>query len=514
VSNDGGGIASEGANIEIQGGVISRNRAKYGGGINSWRGGYSSFNNTLTISGGEISGNIARIGEAAGGGGGVNASNGLRFVMSGGFITGNTAPLGNGIFVAAACDCFKMSGEARIAANNDVYLLNGKTITIDGDLTEAAPVATITPQSPANGQQILTGEAAYLTQANVERFALSTGIPYILKVSGADIGKLAQPTASRTLTAGTLYYPTLAAAIAAAGGTVGTPDEITLISDIAITSADVNALVAAWSGNKHLHLKGGKTILRTEQDSRPLFTIQTNSSLTLENVVVDGGRDAGLWQPSLVVVQGGTLNLRSGAILRKNQSDSAGAGLNMSSGLVTMAAGSAIQDNGSPSPNANRGGAGVYMSGGTFVMEGGEITNNTYSNSNGGGGVRLEGGEFDMRGGTIFYNSAHYTRPGHEVYVNGIFKMSGGAVTGPTNSILSGGDFYLASGKTIQITGTLTGTAPLAKIRPQNTADGTAILSGDAGLVSAHYNKFEIDDDNDTSSPLFSKSIGSDGRLQ
>jgi hypothetical protein len=90
--------------------------------------------------------------------------------------------------------------------------------------------------------------------------------------------------------------------------------------------------------------------------------------------------------------------------------------------------------------------------------------------------------------------------------------MSGNAVIGPTG--MPGGDLYLTSGKTLLITGPLTGTAPLAKIRPQDTAAGTAILSGDAGLVSAHYNKFEIYGTADSGSPLFGKSINSGGLLQ
>jgi hypothetical protein len=293
------------------------------------------------------------------------------------------------------------------------------------------------------------------------------------------------------------------------------------MSDTIIDFAGTTAPVLAWSGNKHLHIKGytpagNKWIRRTVggiTNGGPLFAIPANSSLTLENVTLDGGRylSSPLWQPNpLVLVQGGTLKLKNGASLQNNQTDANGAGLNMSSGQVIMEDGSRITGNGSPGTGINyKSGAGVFMSGGTFVMEGGEIDHNTHDNSAGGGGVRLNGsgGEFDMRGGTIANNSAGYNVRGPDIYCYyGTFKMSGTAVIGPPASGTTE-SFYL-NGTTIQITGTLTGTAPVATIRPDNASAGTAILSGDPGLVSMNYSKFALD------SGVTGVSIGSDGRLQ
>jgi hypothetical protein len=166
---DGGGIACEGANIEMRGGFVSSNRARYGGGIHAWRGADTSPN-TLTISGGEISGNAATQGDASGGGGGIQATDGLRFVMSGGLITGNTAPLGGGVYVFAAYDSFTMSGGARIAPNNDVYLQTNTAITIGGTLTATPPnfTAVITPSSYST-TQVLIGTLS----GNNERFGVT-----------------------------------------------------------------------------------------------------------------------------------------------------------------------------------------------------------------------------------------------------------------------------------------------------------------------------------------------------
>jgi formylglycine-generating enzyme required for sulfatase activity len=76
------------------------------------------------------------------------------FTMNGGEISGNQATSGNGVHVAAT-GAFKISGSALVAANNDVYLEAGKTITVTGPLTES-PAVTVTPASTATGTQILT----------------------------------------------------------------------------------------------------------------------------------------------------------------------------------------------------------------------------------------------------------------------------------------------------------------------------------------------------------------------
>ncbi len=67
-----------------------------------------------------------------------------------------------------------MSGAAKVAADNYVYLLDGKTIQVAGTLTAATPVATITPASYAENTQVLSaGTGVTITQAVCDKFALS-----------------------------------------------------------------------------------------------------------------------------------------------------------------------------------------------------------------------------------------------------------------------------------------------------------------------------------------------------
>ena len=85
---------------------------------------------------------------AQGYGGGVYFKGTFKF--TGGTITGNTITLGadksgTGIFPENSGTTLEMSGNARVANDNDIYLPNSRVITItDGPLTGTAPVARIT----------------------------------------------------------------------------------------------------------------------------------------------------------------------------------------------------------------------------------------------------------------------------------------------------------------------------------------------------------------------------------
>jgi len=100
-------------------------------------------------------------------------------------------------------------------------------------------------------------------------------------------------------------------------------------------------------------------------------------------------------------------------------------------------------------------GGGVYVSGGTFIMSGGEISGNISGNNNFdgissyGGGVYVDGGTFTMSGGKISGNtsSSSYSHSyGGGVYVvSGTFTMSGGEISGNTSSSSSFSAFGAAS---------------------------------------------------------------------
>ena len=105
-------------------------------------------------------------------------------------------------------------------------------------------------------------------------------------------------------------------------------------------------------------------------------------------------------------------------------------------------------------------GGGVYMSGGSFIMNAGTISG--IKSSGQGGGVYNSGGSFEMNGGTITDISA--SAYGGGVYVNyGTFTMNGGSITGISAGALGGGvylnssSFEMKGGSISNITSTTSG---------------------------------------------------------
>ncbi|MDR3337251.1 MAG: hypothetical protein LBT16_08620 [Treponema sp.] len=107
--------------------------------------------------------------------------------------------------------------------------------------------------------------------------------------------------------------------------------------------------------------------------------------------------------------------------------------------------------------NATSGSAGaVFISCGSFEMNGGTIGGNTATGS--GSGVSVGGttpstpGTFTMNGGTISGNDASaYTGGGVRVSLDGFFTMAGGSITG--NTAGTGGGVYVDSGGNFTSTG-------------------------------------------------------------
>ena len=101
-------------------------------------------------------------------------------------------------------------------------------------------------------------------------------------------------------------------------------------------------------------------------------------------------------------------------------------------------------------------GAGVFIYGGTFTMNGGEIRD-CYAKDDGGGVYLSWSGTFEMNGGTITGNTANGSNGGGGLFISdGTFTMSGGDITG-NGAMYYGGGIYLA--------------------------DGSASLSGDASVI-------------------------------
>ena len=159
----GGGIFGSNLNkakgkIIVSGGEISGNTAKAGG-VNAGGGICSLYK--LTVSGGNIKDNAA----TAGFGGGIGVKG--TFDFSGGTVSGNTAysssttpARGTGIFSENSAAKLEMSGNARVANDNDIYLPAGRMITVEGSLTNnPAARITVPDDKYLTSTQVLDGSA-------------------------------------------------------------------------------------------------------------------------------------------------------------------------------------------------------------------------------------------------------------------------------------------------------------------------------------------------------------------
>jgi hypothetical protein len=175
-----------------------------------------------------------------------------------------------------------------------------------------------------------------------------------------------------------------------------------------------------------------------------LFTIGTGVTLVLDNNITLEGRNGN--NSSLVRVNtGGAFIMRDGTKITGNtyspgSSYNYGGGVRVEGGTFTMNGGEISGNTVSDSPyNRYCYGGGAYVGSGTFIMSGGKISGNTVSGYySRGGGVFVDGGTFTMKGGEISGNTVSSTsdnnRSGGGVRVaGGTFNKTGGAIYGYTS---------------------------------------------------------------------------------
>ena len=222
--------------------------------------------------------------------------------------------------------------------------------------------------------------------------------------------------------------------------------------------------------------KDSSAVLHADQRSR-IFHVQDNKTLTLKDITLKNGREvrSNGRGGGVLVESGSTLIMKNSSITGCEAKRGGGV---YAAGTFTMEGTSSIT-----SCNTEHEGSGVYADG-TFTMKG-----STSIQACSTMGVYVSG-TFDMQGSSSIQNcddgvyvygtfnmqdSSFIKNCDNGVYVvSGTFNMKDGAEV-VTNDEKN--DVYLASGRSINVTGTLT-KKPAARITPDSYTDGRVLATG------------------------------------
>lgn len=435
---NGGGVDAENR-FTMSGGTISDNKATTGDG-----GGVCQRNNkgTFTMSGGEISNNTA-----AGSGGGVQAG-GYVFLMSDDAeISGNTATGNGGGVNVSGTYGLRIAGDASVLNNscngkvNNVYLPSGETIKITDKLTgiKSIGVKVVTlPTAENNSIAFAGGYDTYLVDDNdAAAFSIDgyeDNANYNVWYNGGNLNLYYGEVHKHTVCVGTnctdshaeVVWEPISDETALIGIDTTKGKYYYLTADINLTGND------PWLPADGVVLDlCGHSIKHTGDMSQVILTSQ-NCNFTLTDCKGDSGKygkithpEGGAGGPGIYVDKGTNFYFYGGCIT----------GNNSSYGVVNVL--------------------------GNFYMYGGEIKDNAdTSTSNSEAAVYVqECGSFDMSGGKITGNSVKRGCGG--VYVKGAITVSGDAqITGNQENGKTS-NVYLASGKSITVSGALSDSASI-----------------------------------------------------
>ena len=312
-------------------------------------------------------------------------------VMKGGTISGNEASNGAGVYVRNdnnVLSSLSMSGNAIV--NNFVYLTSGTTVTVAGNLTGTTPVATIMLDSYTEGTQVLTAGGGVDLAEQVGKFTLSKD-----EYTIAQDGRLAKKETIINLTQEVLEsYSSNNDRYSLPAGEYCVKGNLILSYPIQISAS------------------GSEVKLYSNEDCT--ISCSSNFSTSLASTIIQ------------LPVSSGKLSLGGGAgtltIDGKNQDLSY---LVISQSDFDLYDKCSIQ-NGSVSYGA------VYISFGTFTMNGGTIENNTTTGTC--SGIYTIGGTTNIVDGTIQNNYVNNTNNGASIYHNsGTLTVLGTTITTGTH---------------------------------------------------------------------------------
>ena len=419
-------------------------------------------------------------------GGGVYVGGGTFEMHNTSTITGCTASKGGGVYVSngtfemqdSAIVTPSTSGDTDKPGKNDVYLKDGKTITVGSTLSNAH-AARITPELYKK-QTVLQAGSGVTLKYKVGKFTVTPDGSDTWKIDSEGKLTLYEATIKGSPSSNDAWKKLKQAVANASDGST-----ITIDGEIKATNhgSGDNANYGRITIDKDLTItgEGGAGILDANQLS-PIFIVNYNKTFTLDHMTLKNGKKEGAPQytgsTGCGVYTYGTFNMQDSTITNCEAVGDGG-------GVYVTSGGTCIMKNSTITGcTATENGGGVYVSGnstkrGTLRMIQGDISDNgagwSGASYTGTGGGVYNGGVFEMTGGEIKDNKA---QTGGGIYNNGTLILTNATLTENTATFI-GGALCMSDGSSSEMTG--------GKII-SNTCSG----SGDGGGVYIHAGTFTL----------------------
>jgi predicted outer membrane repeat protein len=330
---------------------------------------------------------------------------------------------------------YKTLGKAVEAANAGVI----KTITVIGTIDDE-----YIRQSGAD-EILITGKA---DASGAERAVISRGVSVYGKVRFTHIrlAEIGGDSSGATVTLGVGVVVTNPN-----GGGVEDNIKTLIMTDDAIITGCKGAGVSIIYGGGSITMSGNASITNNGKgiDAGMPVTMSGNAKVSANKGI--GVRCSSLIMSGNAEISGnvnaetdsqyeanngggarvGSLTMSGNAKIINNSAKGSGGGIYVRGNDSN----STISGNVLISGNTAKNGGGIYLSGGTLTMEGGEFSNNKAEY---GAGVYVERRTFNHKGGTVTNNNAEYVGGGVYVQSRGTYTVGGGSVSG--NNAGDGGD--------------------------------------------------------------------------
>ena len=426
-ASNGGGIWTRLSQLILSGGVMEDNIASNtGGGI------YIDGRRDWSTRKVQITGNVQIIHNKAPQGGGVGVGENTALTMDGGLTRNNKATYGGGVWVSAVMGQFVIKKSAETGSTGKLYGNQaGYGRDVYGNYDKSYKNSKIQLFAAADMFGADENKKGSCWYNETKKLAITDPIEYdpvtraccfTLQYDSLEfVAKIKNETGNYDA------YTSLQQAVNAVkeGKYQDGAPEIYLIKDINENIQIPGSVSTVLNLNGH-KLQGTDTAITCSGDLR-IVDEKTEG--------LDPGEETGTISGSTRKLGGGILVLSGGYVT-------------MESGQISMCS--------APTNQSNCGGAGVAVSGGTFILDNTASINEC--NAAYGAAVYVGAGSslFEMRGGTVCNNAVqNYWECGVIYNVGGTVRISGGKIT--DNVISGNGIIYLSSGKCVLEGGEITG---------------------------------------------------------